>query len=246
MENSAGEEGLTHPLKWRAHKGLGMKRTGMRRWSRDWSLLIVAAVLWLAGQTAPSAAQIANNAAGNSAAANIAASQVYLLRGLMNIFSLGMDSLSDKLKAHGFQTTVSSWEFGGPIATEIAEKYQQGRAPVFVIGHSLGANTTFEIAKDLQGKNIPVRLIVTFDPTIPQPVPSNVAQFVNFFAKDGFGHRVQAGPGFTGELDNLDLSADGNITHGNIDALDRFHQFVIERMLEATAPASPHHPRKRH
>lgn len=223
-----------------------MLRLEMRRGIRNWCLPMIAAAL-LAGQSVPSAAQSPGDAAGGSAAANIAASQVYLLRGLMNIFSLGMDSLSDKLKAHGFETTVSSWEFGDSITASIAEKYQQGRAPVFVIGHSLGANTTFQIASGLQSRNIPVRLIVTFDPTIPQPVPANVVQFVNFFARDGFGHKVQPGPGFTGELDNLDLSSDGTITHTNIDALDRFHQFVIEQMLKATAPApASHHPQKRH
>jgi hypothetical protein len=176
-----------------------------------------------------------------------AQSQVYLLRGLLNIFSLGMDSLADKLRPHGFEPTVSSWEFGAPITDKIASEYAGGKiGPIFVIGHSLGANTTFDIAHALQAKGIPVNLVVTFDPTIPQPVPANVRRFINFYAQDGFGHKVAPGPGFTGELDNLDFSSDKSIDHGNIDALDRFHQFVIAQMLAITAPRPAHHPHEPH
>lgn len=178
------------------------------------------------------------------AAAN-AEAQVYLLRGLLNVFSLGMDGLADKLKPHGFQPQISSWEFGPEIADKLATDYANGRkGHIFLIGHSLGANTTFDIADRLQKKNIPVSLVVTFDPTISGAAPSNVASFVNFYARDGFGHQVTAGPNFTGELDNLDLTADKGITHSNIDARDQFHQFVITKMLEVTTPKparKPHH-----
>jgi hypothetical protein len=63
-----------------------------------------------------------------------------------------------------------------------------------------------------------------------------VSAFINFYARDGFGHQAVAGPGFRGELANFDLSGDGTITHTNIDALDRFHQLVIDKLLHLTRP----------
>ena len=204
---------------------------------RGLAAIFAAATLWLS----------AASAAAQPAAAN-AEAQVYLLRGLFNVFSLGMDELAEKLKKYGFRPTVSTWESGHSITSAIAGQYGNGaRPPIFLIGHSLGANTTFQIATDLQGKSIPVTLIVTFDPTVPGVVPANVVRFINFYAHNGFGHRAQPGPGFTGELDNLDLTADG-VTHDSIDALDRYHQFVIARMLEAmksqAAAKPPHAPKK--
>ena len=77
---------------------------------------------------------------------------------------------------------------------------------------------------------------VIFDATEVRQVPPNVTTFINFYARDGFGHRAVAGPGFVGELDNFDLTTDGTITHTNIDALDRFHQLVIDKLTHLTRP----------
>ena len=59
-----------------------------------------------------------------------------------------------------------------------------------LIGHSLGANATFQIANALDAQNIPIELIVTFDATDPLPVPKNVLHFVNFYQNNGFGKKV--------------------------------------------------------
>jgi hypothetical protein len=86
----------------------------------------------------------------------------------------------------------------------------------------------------LRNRNIPVLLGVTFDATDPGKVPLNVGTFINFWAKDGFGHPVEAGPDYAGELDNFDLSGQTGIDHTSIDALDRFHQFVIQKLEKLT------------
>jgi hypothetical protein len=162
--------------------------------------------------------------------------KVYLMRGLFGVFSLGMDDLAGKLKAHGFTANVYPWDDWETIVNQIAVGHQQGQpTPVAIIGHSLGANSTFQVADSLNSQNIPVILAVTFDSTEPGKVPPNVVRFINFFALDGFGHKVEAGPGFTGELTNIDLTTAGNITHTNIDALDRFHQMIITTLLEMTS-----------
>jgi Thioesterase domain len=162
---------------------------------------------------------------------------VYLMRGLLGIFSLGMDDLAGKLNTRGFRANVYGYEVWQTIADQIVERRRSGHTgPVVIIGHSLGANATFDVADNLNGRDVPVLLAVIFDATEVRRVPANVGTFINFYARDGFGHQAVAGPGFLGELDNFDLTADGTITHTNIDALDRFHQLVIDKLLHLTRP----------
>jgi hypothetical protein len=163
---------------------------------------------------------------------------VYLMRGLLGIFSLGMDDLATKLRTHGFRADVYGYDVWQSISDQIVERRRSGHAgPVVVIGHSLGANATYYVADDLNTKGVPVMLAVIFDATERRRVPANVGTFINFYARDGFGHQADPGPGFVGELDNFDLTTDGTITHTNIDALDRFHQLVIDKLLHLTRPA---------
>jgi len=65
-------------------------------------------------------------------------------------------------------------------------------------------------------------------------VPRNVQRFINFFQNNGFGERAVPGYGFTGELQNIDLTADSTIGHGNIDEIPRLQQAVVDKVLEIT------------
>jgi hypothetical protein len=144
--------------------------------------------------------------------------QVDLLRGLADIFSRGMDTLAGKLNRLGYSAQVYSTHGWQSVAQRIASKYSRGHKDiVVVIGHSLGADATFDVANALDRQNIPVELIVTFDATSPQPVPKNVLHFVNFYQENGFGKRVSPGPGFQGELTNIDLTADMGLSHTTIE-----------------------------
>ena len=99
-----------------------------------------------------------------------------------------------------------------------------------LIGHSLGANATFDIASELNKQNIPVELIVTFDATSPQPVPKNVQHLVNFYQENGFGKRVLPGHGFQGELTNYDLTAETGLSHTTIEKSPRLHAVVVQKI----------------
>jgi hypothetical protein len=101
---------------------------------------------------------------------------------------------------------------------------------VVLIGHSLGANATLQAADELNRHNVPVALIVTFDPTRPSPVPRNVSSLVNFYQNNGFGRRLNAGPGFQGELTNINLTADTNLSHTTIDEAPRLHGQIIRQI----------------
>ncbi len=156
---------------------------------------------------------------------------VYLLRGLFGIFSTGMDDLAGKLKVQGYRAAVYQWDNWGAVVNAIHGNYQKGhRGPVVVIGHSLGANVTFDVASDLQGKQIPVLLGVIFDATERRQVPANVDTFMNFYSrKDGYGHSADPGPGFTGLIENHDLSETG-VSHVSIDQLVPYHNMVMDKL----------------
>jgi pimeloyl-ACP methyl ester carboxylesterase len=159
--------------------------------------------------------------------------QVDLLRGLADIFSRGMDTLTDKLNRQGYSARVYSTNGWQSVARRIAEQYGRGQKTiVVVIGHSLGADAAFQIANDLNAKNIPIELIVTFDATSPQPVPKNVLHFVNFYQNNGFGKKVSPAADFKGELSNVDLTADSNLSHTTIEKSPRLHALVMQKIAD--------------
>ncbi|GAB4066418.1 alpha/beta hydrolase [Ancylobacter sonchi] len=161
--------------------------------------------------------------------------RVYLMRGLFGVFSLGMDDLAGKLRAVGYSAEIFAWDQWQQVQALAAQRYAAGGpGTVVVIGHSLGANSVFSVADGLQRRKIPVYLAVTFDATKPQPVPFNVANFVNVWARNGFGTPVQALPGYPGNLQNFDLSGKPGADHQNIDRLDQFHQLILAQLNELT------------
>jgi Thioesterase domain len=159
--------------------------------------------------------------------------RIDLFRGLADIFSRGMDTLTEKLNRPGYSARVYSTNGWQAVAKQIADRYSRGQRDIIVlIGHSLGADATFDIANELDRQNIPIELIVTFDATKPGLVPKNVLHFVNFYQNNGIGKRIGAGPGFQGELTNLDLTADPNIRHITIDKSARLHAYVVAKISE--------------
>ena len=192
--------------------------------------VICGVLCWVAASQTSALAATANTAQTLPAASQV---QVDLLRGLADIFSRGMDTLTDKLNRQGYSARVYSTNGWQSVARRIADKYSRGHKDIVVIiGHSLGANATFDIASALDKQNIPVELIVTFDATNPQPVPKNVLHFVNFYQNNGVGRKVTAGPGFQGALTNLDLTADRSLSHVTIDKSDRLHSHVMAKIAE--------------
>jgi hypothetical protein len=121
---------------------------------------VVAAVMMFALGSMPATAQ---SVAGTAQAR----AHVYLLRGLMNIFSLGMDSLAEELSKRGvYAITVSNHSEWQSLADQAASNYKARKEdPIILIGHSLGADAVMQMAAYLNRKNIPVALVVPFDGT---------------------------------------------------------------------------------
>jgi len=158
------------------------------------------------------------------------AGHVYLLRGLLNIFSLGMDDLAAKLQARGVVATVHNHAEWQSLADDIAARYKAGKhGPIVLIGHSLGADAVMIQAEYLGKKGVPVALVVPFDGTASYAASGNVARVMNLTQRD-YAY-MRRGAGFRGELQNIDVSRDAGIDHINIDKSGRLHNLVVNKVL---------------
>ncbi len=199
--------------------------------------------LCLTSATEASARAFVNDARADAAPR---AARIYMMRGLLGIFSLGIDSLATRLRAQGYDPQIFGWDQWGSIATEILDGNRRGdTSQIILIGHSLGSNSTIEVANAIRQQNVPVDLIVTFDITQPLQVPRNVVRFINFYQNNGFGQRALAGYGFNGELQNIDLTSDSSIGHGNIDEIPRLQQAVVDKVLEITVQQAKRAPARK-
>ena len=154
---------------------------------------------------------------------------VYLLRGLLKIFSLGMDSLAEELKGRDLYATVDSYSDWQTLAEQAAADYKAGKE-VILIGHSLGADSVMEMAAYLGRKGVPVALVVPFDGTKSFEVSNNVARVLNL-THSGTYFSMRGGPGFHGTLATVDVSSDPTIDHINIDKSPRLHERVVAEVL---------------
>lgn len=159
--------------------------------------------------------------------------QVDLFRGLADIFSRGMDTLTHRLNQEGYSARVYSTNQWPSAAQRIADQYSRGHKVIVVlVGHSLGGNAIFDAAYQLDQRNVPIELLVSFDATNPRPVPKNVLHVVNFFQQNGFGKQVTAAPDFKGQLSNVDLTAETGLSHTTIDKSPRLHAMVMRKIAD--------------
>ncbi|WP_246564510.1 hypothetical protein [Ancylobacter sonchi] len=197
--------------------------------ARIWGLCVVL-VLALA-MSSPAGAQ--------TAAQPDAKPRVYLLRGLANIFSLGMDDLAKKLNARGIKATVHSyadWQAVSAAAVAEAKAGKRRPSPVVIVGHSLGADAAVYMGNKVSGEGVPVPLVVTFDPVTPTTASASIGKVVNYYVASGSGKPV-AGP----KVQNINMGGNDKIGHFNIDKLAELHEQVIG-MIDRPAPR-PRRPR---
>jgi len=168
--------------------------------------------------------------------------KVYLLRGFLNIFSLGMDDLATKLQANGISATVMNHADADFVVSRIVTAYNAGdHGPVVLIGHSLGADAIVEVADALAHYNIPVALMVLFDGTEPHQIPANVATTINYTKH----FMIAPGPGSSpGSVANVDLSGDPGVDHLSIDTAPSLQAQTLNYILQA-ASAVPRAPASR-
>jgi pimeloyl-ACP methyl ester carboxylesterase len=159
--------------------------------------------------------------------------QVYLLKGLADIFSSGLDFLQAKLQARGIAGEVHSHAQADELAQSAIAKWRGGaRGPIIIIGHSLGADAAITMAHRLGEAGVPVALLVTFSPVDSASASANVARAVNYFQSGSAWHgQITRGPGFHGALENVDLAQTPGITHFNIEKSEPLHVATIAKVL---------------
>jgi hypothetical protein len=173
--------------------------------------------------------------------------RVYILRGLGHIWSGGMTELADELNRRGTTASAhrhSEWPEIADEATRL-HKSDPERWPIVLIGHSNGADMAINIAQRLKARGVPVALVVGYDPTrFSGDVPSNVARFINLYQATNLlgGGQIHPGPGFRGQLINVDLRNHFEIGHMNIDKSQRLQQEVIAKILQVVAFPQPGSP----
>jgi len=176
------------------------------------------------------------------------AGNVYLIRGLIGVFSTGMDELSEKITQSGVRAHVFQDNQHSQLANAIVKQYKgvKNPEPLCLVGHSYGADDVVRVSQVLQEHGIKVDLLVTVDATVPPPVPPNVAVCYNYYQSQvtdfipmfrGIPLKQEV-PG-SGTLVNMDLRKDrkdlltAGTNHINIDKNTRIQDLVVTQVIDA-------------
>lgn len=160
--------------------------------------------------------------------------EVYLLRGLANIFSLGMDEMGKQFRQYGIDSSVYNHAHWRALADDLVERSYENEIsfPVIIIGHSLGAGAAPAMATLLGRRGIPVSYVVMYDPVEPTTVGRNVMEVVNYYLpKNENTNVVRAAEDFDGTLQNINVRPLGGFTHLNIDYNKKIRKAVYNEAL---------------
>src|SRR6516165_5299988 len=206
----------------------------LRRLAAGASVVAALGVSGAAAQTTKPAHAAAPHAASNHAPSRDDASHphVYLMRGLLNIFSLGMDQLAAQIARNGIDASVYNHSVEETVVGTIVQKYRAvDHGPYILVGHSLGADAVMVMAQQSNAQGVPVALVVPFDGTESYTAPANVSCVVNLTQRK-YAY-MQAGAGFQGKLSNVDVSSDTSIDHVTIDKSPRLQAMALKEIMQA-------------
>lgn len=171
--------------------------------------------------------------------------RVYIFRGIGHIWSGGMTELAHELNRRGTTASAHRHSEWYEAAKEAIKLYKSDpdRWPIVLIGHSNGGDMIINMAYMMKKEGVPVALAIGFDPTrFNNPVPSNVARFVNLYQSLNMlgGGSVSSTSDFKGQLLNVDLRNHFEIGHMNIDRIPQLHKEVIAKVMQVVAfPQQP-------
>jgi fermentation-respiration switch protein FrsA (DUF1100 family) len=162
--------------------------------------------------------------------------RAYLFRGVAGlIYSRGMDSLAERIRAAGIPASVQTYLTWRGTVDQAIRDYRRDPAPITIIGHSMGGDAALSLAGALNAQNIPVSLLVTYDPTrIADDVPPNVERYINLYQSSNFmggGNVVQASR-FHGHYASFNLKDHSEIVHINIEKADRIQEQLVRKIVE--------------
>ena len=174
---------------------------------------------------------------GAAVAAPERGAKVYLLRGFLNVFSLGLDELAAKIEKRGIRSEVYNHTSWSRLAGEIAAEYKSGQTrPIILIGHSAGGTAVVSLVEALGQAGVPVALAVTLDISSMPINGGRVGTFLNLYASTG---ALTAGRRFHGRLVNQDLGKDPLVGHFTIDKVDAVHTLILRHVSSAVGRTGP-------
>jgi hypothetical protein len=162
--------------------------------------------------------------------------KVYLLRGLTNVLSPGIDQLADELHKINVDATIANHAFSDSLASEAIADCKSGRVnSIVLVGHSLGASAAVSMAEQFQKAGLRVALIVTLDPVVKTVVPNNVHLLRNFYLSNGVGTKVERGGHFHGMLQNVDLGDNAELGHVSLTTAPAIQKQIMRDILAANS-----------
>jgi len=153
---------------------------------------------------------------------------VYLLRGVLNIFSLGLDQIAAKLRAQGIPVTVANFVSWSSLADEAAAEYRSGRVRnIILVGHSSGATALPDMVARLGQLGVPVKLAIGLDSVFRTRLAGHAERYINFYVASGAGEPVARTKDFQGALENVHVQGVPGVGHLSIDKNEIMQQRVI-------------------
>jgi len=209
----------------------GRQRSPARLWLR--SLQAAAMALLLLTLPIGSTAE-AIPAAGGSGA------HVYLLRGLLNVFSLGLDDIAAKLEAQGIPTTVVNYLSWSSLADEAAADYRSGKVrTIILVGHSSGATVLPDMVARLDQLGAPVKLAIGLDSIYRTSLSGRVGRYINFYIGNGNGEPVAPTRQLHGSLENVNVQNVPGVGHITIDKNEVIQRKVISAIDSVVFSSRP-------
>jgi len=154
--------------------------------------------------------------------------KVYMLRGVLNIFSLGLDDIAAKLQAQGIPVDVTNYLGWSAVADEAAADYRSGRVKtIILVGHSSGATVLPDMVERLNRLGAPVKLVIGLDSVFRTSLSGRVGRYVNYYIGNGNGEPVARARGMQGELDNVNVQNVPGVGHITIEKNEIMQRRVI-------------------
>jgi hypothetical protein len=171
--------------------------------------------------------------------------EIYCLRGLWDIWSLGLDTLAERLRGEGLEAVALS----GPDWPVLAESIPHAAPssltsrPLVIVGHSYGADDAILLARALGKRGATVSLLILLDATDPKPIPANVDRCLHLYIPtplSSWAPEIFAGNPVVPEEGNdhteiinriLTPEEFPDVDHFTIDSADSVHDVVVEEVF---------------
>ena len=167
--------------------------------------------------------------------------EIYLMRGLADVFSRGIDKMARDLRQRGYDAANFSYQYWKGVADDIVARAKRKDVsyPVIIVGHSLGGNESSKFANYLASRNVKVALVVAFDPVETGHVGPGISEVVNYYLpKKKTDNRILPLDGFTGNISNVDVTSDTTITHTNVEKNPGFQAASYQKITALTTRQS--------